>query len=298
MDSTTSKLAQDVRVPKNLSADHNSDHPEAGLIDLLDSPSLPGRTGKIGSEHEPSPWGVSLDASSSVDTGKTACGVGDGLNPLAFPDLPRPNDGGAALHALKCHLPAASRRLHRAYGDQCVDHRYLKRLHRSTEHLSPEDGTLSTPNVFWASTAVPLASTFEQRMRRVIDAEVALVRPLVGSVYASSLVTGGSDPGPQFREETAEELITDLVAGSLVPTRRHIDGVGRWWLQRLRRAAIRSTWDRLATAPVSQLDQMVADAELELAGSAPWAYSDRVLSAFEHAHTNLVHYATAQIKNL
>ncbi len=73
-----------------------------------------------------------------------------------------------------------------------------------------------------------------------------------------------------------------------VPSGHGIHDLGSWWHRRLRRAAVRRSLPALPRAwPAGRIDIVVGRAELELLDGPPWAHGDRLLSAFELAHSEI-----------
>jgi len=70
-----------------------------------------------------------------------------------------------------------------------------------------------------------------------------------------------------------------------------IDDLGRWWQDRLRRKAVVSVASRILTSPLRHFELIVSAAEMDILERPPWSHDDRLLSAFELAHSELREYS-------
>lgn len=175
-------------------------------------------------------------------------------------------------------------------------HRDMAELHRW--------GGAPTPAGYWESTANPRAQRFLGEMIDVIAAEEEeLMRAFQQFAFSiaerSRRDAPPTDDNPLNRDQPAGGSDIDL-ATAIAVAQAGVDGfvaaanvgarineVGAWWQGKLRRKAILTAAGRLLTAPVGRYDAEVAAAEMRLLETPPWSLDDRLLSAFELAHSDL-----------
>ncbi len=146
------------------------------------------------------------------------------------------------------------------------------------------------PASYWKTVAVPAADRLRLASIDVIDEETEqLCVEWSRVIKLDPSLSGHAKP-------TAEEHLRMLP--STLPPADHINDLGAWWQKRLRRAAsLRAAWPILLS-PVGQSELLIDKAELELADSDRWVYSDRLLSAFERAHVDIRQHMATRTNHL
>ena len=71
-----------------------------------------------------------------------------------------------------------------------------------------------------------------------------------------------------------------------IPPPDPINELGEWWQRRLHRGALVRSLPRLLLSGV-EAELVVGTAELALLDGPPWSHGDRLLSAFELAHSEI-----------
>ncbi len=173
--------------------------------------------------------------------------------------------------------------------------------HRNIADLRRQ-GRAPTLSDFWEQTAHRQARHFLTEAVNVIDAErEELTKAL--QHYAISIAEqdrGTADGGPEAASATVERNMATAMAGielvvGAATAISSINELGAWWQGRLRRAAIMATAGRLLFTPVGRFELEVSAAEMRLLDRPPWSHDDRMLSAFELAHSDLRdHLASAR----
>lgn len=186
-------------------------------------------------------------------------------------------------------------------------HREMAEQHRRTAAPTPGD--------YWEKTAYPRAQRFLAEMVDVVAAEEEeLTRAF--QQFAFSVAeqtrrgapaiddnpleqrrpTGGADIDLDTAIAVARSGVDEFVAAAAVGNR--INEVGAWWQGKLRRKAIVVSMARLLVAPVGHYQIEVAAAEMRLLARPPWSLDDRLLSAFELAHSDLREHLSARRRDL
>lgn len=188
-----------------------------------------------------------------------------------------------------------------------ASHRDMADLHRCGGAPNPID--------YWEKTAHPLAQRFLAEMIDVIDGEEEeLVRAFQQFAFAVAERSrrdapsmdgnpldvqppaGASDIDLATAIAVARTGVDEFVAAATVGNR--INEVGAWWQGRLRRKAILVSAGRLLMTPVGRYDSAVAAAEMRLLAEPPWSLDDRLLSAYELAHSDLRDHVETRRRDL
>jgi len=173
--------------------------------------------------------------------------------------------------------------------------RQLLDSHRSVLKLS-EGGLVPTPQEFWKQTAQPRAANLVEAVHTLLDAEAdeltkALQQFATGIRLELRADQGSLDPAWTVDElhRVAQEGVSRLAATASALTA--IDDLGQWWQTRLRRRAILSAWSKILVSPLDRFELLVSTAEMRLLEQPPWNLDDRLLSAFELAHSDIREHA-------
>lgn len=175
----------------------------------------------------------------------------------------------------------STQRVHLAYGLHCLNAVELRNNHREIQR-SLRAGTNCRPDEYWERTAFPRSQAFVDLMTGVIDIEF---RQLSAAISTQCL-------HPLDKEQVSQML------SKVTPCRTELDQLGEWWLRRLRRAAWIAAVPALVTSIPSAASFALARAEMLLLDTAPWGHGDRLLSAFELAHTKISQHAKTQRDSL
>ncbi|MDH4277842.1 MAG: hypothetical protein OEW83_07140 [Acidimicrobiia bacterium] len=194
-------------------------------------------------------------------------------------------------------------RLEAALSAHDLSEKRLWAAHREAAELHRRGGA-PTPAEFWDKTAHPLSQHFLSEMIGVIAAEEEeLMRAFHRFAFTTAersrreaptvddnpldrpRPSGGTDIDLATAVAIAQSGADDFIAAAAIGSR--INEVGAWWQGKLRRRAIRATAGRLLITPLGRYDLAVSAAEMRLLGEPPWSLDDRLLSAFELAHSDL-----------
>lgn len=186
-----------------------------------------------------------------------------------------------AVAAIEPLLRAATVRIQHTYHSYCLTTDELRSIQRSVQRLH-QSGVDCDPEKFWSATTKPRSELFVSSVTSVVEAEL---RPL----FDQSRTWLGS--GELTSRLPPSELIEALV--SVVPSRVSLDRTGRWWLRKLRRAAVARCWPELARSTPAQASAVIDRSEITLLAQAPWYHGDQLLSTFEAAHRQIMAYTHA-----
>lgn len=212
--------------------------------------------------------------------------------PKVGPAGSTPADFDAARHRLALAAREAGGRLETRLR-QAME---LHDLHRRELMAAQRDvvrlrraGVLPGPNEYWESTAVPRASILvDASLTAVADEIGALADAVDRFLVAASRSTlepwiHGADA--QAALQQAGTSAVDLLLEA-IPDPGPINDLGEWWQRRLHRAALTRSLPRLLVSG-EEADLVIGTAELALLDGPPWSYGDRLLSAFELAHSEI-----------
>lgn len=149
-----------------------------------------------------------------------------------------------------------------------------------------ETGSAPSPAEFWATTANPRAQALVEACRVVIDDEIAQFAEAAARFQRSvAIAAESSGYKDQPYIETLDACVDRLSECALDPG--PINRLGDRWQRRLRRTATRKHLGRMLLSSPQKFDQLIGQSELALLDAAPWAHSDRLLSAHELAHADV-----------
>lgn len=134
-------------------------------------------------------------------------------------------------------------------------------------------------NDFWAATCLPRAQRLLVESRHVIERDLICLQ------------AHADRPGGRL-------LLSYQEVVDALPSPGRINDLGRWWQQRLRRAALIRSAAAVASRPPSQTELIVANHEMALLDRAPWAHGDRLLSAFELVHSEIARFGRGRVDRL
>jgi len=206
------------------------------------------------------------------------------------------NPGGseaAQRFARRCQSIDAllRRRLDAAESFHDLSRSELRSAQRSVRELAGR-GVAPSPAEFWEQTAQPQGRNLVEASTQAIEGEINQLTKAL----------------QQFAAGVRLELRTDLTAGqeiALLDDHRRLaadgidlvmsavgrsDGInelGAWWQNRLRRRATLKATRLLLTSSLDRFDLIVTAAEMQLLQESPWSHGDRLLTAFELAHSDL-----------
>ena len=166
-----------------------------------------------------------------------------------------------------------------------LDWRNLLSAHRDVAALA-QAGIAPTPAEYWEVTAAPATIPLVTASRLAIDNELTYYREALERFeHSVSLATRTVDFDPA-RYDDALAASRELVAG-IAMDRAPLDRLGSRWQARLHRHAQLASLPASLFLSVRRGSALVAVKELELLDRAPWAYDDRLLWAFEVAHSEI-----------
>jgi hypothetical protein len=190
-------------------------------------------------------------------------------------------------------------RLQRAYELHDLDRGGVMTAQREIDRLAARD-LLPSPNSYWETVAVPRANMLVDAARVAIDEESSalddtLDRFLTAS-RRSTLEPWSSGPDGLTAIRRAGVAAAQRIPDA-VPSSEAIEALGEWWQRRLRRAAIIKAVPQLLL-PAGSTDAVIGAVELVLLDRPPWNFTDRLLSAFELAHSEVRYEAETAIERL
>ncbi len=236
-----------------------------------------------------------------------------------MPNRPEHSDDRAPAHdrfARRAQSIAAlvARRLEATRSAHDLSERRLWAAHRDLIELHREGGA-PTPTDYWEQSAHPRARHFLNEMMQVIAAEQeellrAFQQFAVGIAERPGLAapareddSAGHRCFPGQVDDTLAAAIAVAHAGvdefiTAASVGNKINEVGAWWQGKLRRKAILATAGKLLITPLGRYEIEVAAAEMRLLAEPPWSHDDRLLSAFELAHSDLRDHVATLRKDL
>ena len=141
-------------------------------------------------------------------------------------------------------------------------------------------GMAPTADEFWSEAALPMAEQLRLAACAVIDEELDLVNEAVAHLLRVTDKTNSAWPAPQVVRAVAGLRQAQL---DDVPINR----IGERWQRRLRTAAVRRVAVPILISPANETRDRVLQSELRLLTSTPWQHGDRLLSAYEAAHSDI-----------
>lgn len=179
------------------------------------------------------------------------------------------------------------------YAAKSLNRRQLSTTQKGVARLQ-RAGMAPTANEFWETTAQPRAHLLACWAKVAVDGELSLLESgLVSNLWLSD------QPQPLMAPTEAaatDALVAELVAA--LPTRKALDDLGRWWLRRLRRSAVIKALPVAAMKTPREAELAVSQVEMQLLDQAPWSHGDRLLSAFELAHSEVGNYSRRRISDV
>ena len=212
--------------------------------------------------------------------------------PMVGPAGSTPADFDAARNRLGwAAQEAGSRleaRLHQAMELHDLDRRELLAAQRDVLRLK-RAGLVPSPNDYWGSTAVPRASILVDASLNAIADELTVLGDAIDrflvATSRSTLEPWISGAHGQAAVQRAGISAVDRVLDAIPPP-DPINELGEWWQRRLHRGALVRSLPRLLLSGV-EAELVVGTAELALLDGPPWSHGDRLLSAFELAHSEI-----------
>ncbi len=171
-------------------------------------------------------------------------------------------------------------------------------------------GEAPAANDYWARDAQPRARRLSATSIAVIDERFdSLPLQIAGALIAGSRLAGaaaahrveGDQPtaGAYQAQQAGAEIETGHQAyarlRSALPQPTLLTDIGHWWQRRLRRAAIISAIPAVIVGLPGESEAAIANREMYLLDRPPWCHGDRLLSAFELAHSDIVSHGRARI---
>ncbi|NNE95588.1 MAG: hypothetical protein HKN24_06120 [Acidimicrobiales bacterium] len=197
----------------------------------------------------------------------------------------------AATDRLRQRIDTSARRLQSRL-QVIADAHDLRRsdLTRTTRELKRmgHDGSEPSPTEFWEMTAEPMAAMLLNTSIAAIDDELAAVEDAIDRFSESVRIINRSATthvsAGRVRLMLEEELrVLERCAAST----DNINRLAGRWSNQLRRAAWRRQAPLLLFRSAAEADALLSQAQVALVETAPWAHTDRLLSAFELCHADI-----------
>lgn len=182
-----------------------------------------------------------------------------------------------------------NRRLQQTVDQHDLGRKELLSAHRDAVRLE-RAGALAGPTEYWQRSALPRAALLvDPSMAALVDEGDNLGRSLdhfLCNLDQARHPWADTDSGRIAATQASARAIDRMLQA--VPSAHTIHSLGSWWHRRLRRAAVLQALPQLARAGAAgQIDIVIGRAELDLLNGPPWAHGDRLLSAFELAHSEI-----------
>lgn len=165
---------------------------------------------------------------------------------------------------------------------------------RDIQDLADSDRDQPSIWSYWEEHAHPRSAPLFEAASAAIAEETALIADAVTRFCQTSRRLGSVSNG--VMQHSVGRVLGSLATASMSST--EINELGQRWQKRLRRAAVRRAALSILTSETSRSDQLVVKAEMELLDSAPWAHMDRLLMAFEFAHSDVRTHLQDSISDL
>ncbi len=181
-----------------------------------------------------------------------------------------------------------SERLEQVITEHDLDRRELLTAEKDIRRLS-RTGSVPNPTEYWQRAALPRAAELVEASMTVIVDEGETLGSAIDDFFAP-MERGElkqwalTAEGRAVSRQAAGRAVSMLAEG--VQPSEDIHLLGQWWQQRLRRAAAFRSLPQLMRFGVDT-DAVIGRTELQLLDGPPWTHSDRLLSAFEIAHTEI-----------
>ncbi len=137
--------------------------------------------------------------------------------------------------------------------------------------------------LYWEETAYPRSVPLLEHALEVINQEMTVLGDAVSRFTLTARRLEGIEPA--IMVDSIERALTEVRRVGIDPST--LNEIGQRWQKRLRRAAIRRAAVRILTKETREANLHIMQAEMELLASAPWAHLDRLLMAFELAHSDI-----------
>lgn len=157
-------------------------------------------------------------------------------------------------------------------------------------------GEAPAANDYWATDAQPRARVLAEASITAIDGRFAdFPTRVAGARVAGARVAGSSLEGQPSATTTStgRQAYTQLLLALPQPTL--LNDIGQWWQRRLRRAAVLSSIPAVIVRLPGDGEAAIANREMYLLDRPPWCHGDRLLSAFELAHSDIHRYGRDRI---
>lgn len=167
-----------------------------------------------------------------------------------------------------------------------LDWSTLLRSHRDVKQLAETDDLQSSIWLYWEQSAHPASLPLLNGGLAAVDSEIPHVANAISRFVQTARRLGIA----------TDSVLQASIDRSLEPLRsasfasEELNEIGQRWQKRLHRAAVRKSALRVLTSETRVADQHVMMAEMQLLDSAPWAHMDRLLMAFELAHSDVRNY--------
>lgn len=181
-----------------------------------------------------------------------------------------------------------SERLEQVITQHDLDKRELLTAEKDIRRLSRTDSA-PNPTEYWQRAALPRAAELVEASMTVIVDEGDTLGSAIDDFF-KPMERGelkhwaGTAEGRAISRQAAGRAVSMLAEGVRPSEEIHI--LGQWWQQRLRRAAAVRSLPQLFRFGVDA-DAVIGRTEMRLLDGAPWTHSDRLLSAFEIAHSEI-----------
>ncbi len=163
----------------------------------------------------------------------------------------------------------------------------LKRTQRELRKMGQE-GTQPTPAEFWQTTAEPMAAMLVNTSISAVDDEITNVEDAIEKFSESVRIINRSGAAHISAAQVRQILENDLlILEACAASTDGINQLANRWSVQLRRAAWRRQFPGLLFASSADADAVIGQAQVALVEEAPWAHTDRLLSAFELGHADI-----------
>ncbi len=161
------------------------------------------------------------------------------------------------------------------------------------------EGSQPTPTEYWETTAEPMAAMMVNTAVASIDDELANVDEAIDKFTESVRIINRTGKVHVSAAQVRQILEAELSRlDECAPSTDGINDLANRWSAQLRRAAWRRQIPLLLFRSTAEANSIIGQAQVELVEQAPWAHTDRLLSAFELGHADIRTHLFDQIAEL
>lgn len=174
----------------------------------------------------------------------------------------------------------------------------LRRTHREIKGMHAQ-GIAPSPSEYWETTAYPWASVLVSTCIAAIDDELRDCADAVERFQESVRIINRTSE-ERIEAGTVRQILEAELKPLLTcaPSGDELNSLATRWSQQLRRSAHLRSIPVLLFRSAAEADRVVGRRQVDLVEEAPWAHTDRLLSAFELGHADIRTHLTDSVAAL